>query len=97
MDPYPRKEGCQNWSRKHHSFIQKAKENHTEKDSWNAPSTSHDKHPNVIKSMEQGELLGVDHLNPVGPQRASNPCIKTREEEGKQFITIELNSHHLSR
>ena len=58
MDPYPRKEGCQNWSRKHHPFIQKAKENHTEKDSWNAPPTSHDKHSNVIQGMGKVNCSG---------------------------------------
>jgi hypothetical protein len=83
MDPYPRKDRRQNWSRKHDSFIQKTKENHAEKDSWDAPSTTHDQHPNVIQSMKQGELLGVDHLNPVGPQGTSNPGIKTGDEEGE--------------
>lgn len=82
MDSYPWKDACKQRSCKHHAFIQKAKEDHTEKDSWNAPSTSHDKHSNVIQGMEQGELLGVNHLNPVGPQGTRNPSIKAGDEEG---------------
>ncbi len=97
MDPYPRKGGCQQWSRKHHSLLQKAKENDTEKDSRDTPPTPNDEHPNVIQGMKQGKLFGVNHLNPVGPQRAGDPCIKAGEKEGKQLIIKKINAHYLCR
>ena len=92
----PWEDRCKNWSGKHHSFVQEAKEEDAEKDSGDASSTPNDQHSNIIKGMEQGKLLRVNDLNPVGPQRPSDPCIKAGEEEGKKFITIELNSHHFS-
>lgn len=95
MDPYPRKDACQHGSRKHHPFVQEAKENYTEEDPWNASPTPYNQHPNVIQSMEQRELLRVNHLDPVCPQGTCNPSIKAGDEESKEFIPIKLNSHHL--
>jgi hypothetical protein len=49
---YPWEEVCQKGGCKHHSFIQKAKENHTEKDSRDTPAPSYNEHPYVIQGME---------------------------------------------
>ena len=83
VNSYPWEDRRKKWSRKHHPFVQETKEENAEKDPGDAPSTPYDQHPNIIKGVEQGKLLRVNDLNPVGPQGASNPCIKAGDEEGK--------------